>query len=140
VGTAVILGNGHNGDETADLTRLATWSIDVANAPDARQVALSSPSGAAPVGLLAFVPSTGKLVVSARDLPTAPAGKLYRCWMEQSGSRTVVGRMFFAGSIAYWVGPVSGLGSIAPGTRFGVSLVDEAGSSIDGDPVLVGSL
>lgn len=140
VGTALILGNGRASDETADLTRLATWSIDVAHAPDARQVALSSPSGAPTVGLLAFVPSTGKLVVSARELTAAPTGKEYRCWMELAGSRTVVGRMFFAGGIAYWVGPVSGLAAVPPGTRFGVTLVDASGSSIDGDPVLVGSL
>lgn len=140
VGTAVVLGNGRASDETADLTRLATWSIDVAHAPDARQVALSSPAGGPTVGQLAFVPSSGKLVVSARDLAAAPAGKEYRCWMELAGSRTVVGRMFFANGIAYWVGPVRGLAAIPPGTRFGVTLVDAAGSSIDGDPVLVGSL
>ena len=140
LGTALVTGPGRSTDETADLARLATWSIDVAHAPDARQVALSSPSGAPTVGLLAFVPSTGKLVVSARDLGSPPAGKEYRCWMEIAGRRTVVGRMFFAGGIAYWVGPVGGLSGVPPGTHFGVSLVDATGASIDGDPVLLGSL
>jgi nucleoid-associated protein YgaU len=140
--TSLLLGNGNAGDDTAqaDLTRLATWSIDVARAPDARQVALRSPSGAATAGLLAFVPSNGQLVVSARDLAVAPAGKEYRCWMEIAGGRTVVGKMHFAGGIAYWVGPVRDLGAVASGTRFGVSLVDAAASSAEGDPVLLGTL
>ena len=140
--TSLLLGSGNAGDDTAqaDLTRLATWSIDVARAPDARQVALRSPSGAATAGLLAFVPSNGQLVVSARDLAAAPASKEYRCWMEIAGGRTVVGKMHFAAGIAYWVGPVRDLGAVPSGTRFGVSLVDAAGSSVDGDPVLVGTL
>jgi hypothetical protein len=137
--TALIVGNASN-DETADLTRLASWSIDIARAPDARQVALISPSSGRPVGLLAFVPSAKKLVVSAHDLAVAPAGKEYRCWMESGGERTVVGKMHFAGGIAYWVGPVGGLGAVAPGTHFGITLVDASGSSIDGDPVLLGTL
>ena len=95
----------------------------------------------ATAGLLAFVPSSGELVVSAHDLAVAPSGKEYRCWMETANGRRVVGRMFFAGGIAYWVGPVTGLASIAPGTHFGITLVDATpGSSIDGDPVLVGTL
>src|SRR4029077_19680209 len=113
---------------------------DVARAPDARQVSLRSPSGAPTAGLLAFVPSMGELVVSAHDLTPAPAGKEYRCWMEIPGGRKVVGRMFFAGGIAYWVGPVRDLGAIATGTHFGITLVDAAGPSVDGDPVLLGTL
>ncbi len=139
VATTFVVGSGH-GDETADLTRLAAWSIDVARAPDARQVALVSPSGARTVGLLEFVPSNGELVVSAHDLAVAPSGKEYRCWMETASGRRVVGRMFFAGGIAYWVGPVTGLTSIASGTHFGITLVDASGSSVDGDPVLLGTL
>jgi hypothetical protein len=139
VATSLLVSSGHN-DETADLTRLAAWSIDVARAPDARQVALVSPSGARTAGLLAFVPSNGELVVSAHDLAAAPSGKEYRCWMENGSGRRVVGRMFFAGGIAYWVGPVTGLTAVAPGTHFGITLVDVGGSSIDGDPVLLGTL
>lgn len=140
VATSLVVNAGHN-DDTADLSRLAAWSIDVARAPDAREIALVSPSGAKTAGLLAFVPSKGELVVSAHDLAAAPSGKEYRCWMETGNGRRVVGRMFFAGGIAYWVGPVTGLGGIAPGTHFGITLVDATpGSSLDGDPVLVGTL
>jgi hypothetical protein len=139
VATAAFVGNPDT-EETADLTRLVSWSIDIARAPDARQVALISPAGGQTVGLLAFVPSSEKLVVSAHDLALAPAGKEYRCWMEIGGGRKVVGRMHFAGGIAYWVGPVGGLGALASGTHFGITLVDAAGSSIDGDPVLLGTL
>ena len=139
VATTLLVSAGHN-DETADLSRLAAWSIDVARAPDARQVALVSPSGAPTAGLLAFVPSNGELVVSAHDLAVPPSGKEYRCWMESGNGRRVVGRMFFAGGISYWVGPVTGLAAITPGTHFGITLVDAQGSSIDGDPVLVGTL
>jgi hypothetical protein len=140
VATSFLMGNDRRLEETADLTRLAAWSIDVARAPDARQVSLRSPSGDKPVGLLAFVPSSGALVVSAHDLTPAPSGKEYRCWMTVSGGRRVVGRMFFAGGIAYWVGPVRDLGAVPAGTSFGVTLVDASGSSIDGDPVLLGTL
>ncbi|HEX7473821.1 MAG TPA: hypothetical protein VF323_12120 [Candidatus Limnocylindrales bacterium] len=140
VATSILLGTGHSAEDTADLTRLAAWSIDVARAPDARQVSLKSPTGAATVGLLAFAPSDGDLVVSAHDLSPAPAGKEYRCWMATANGRRVVGKMFFAGGIAYWVGPVTGLGSVPSGTSFGVTLVDLSGPSIDGDPVLLGTL
>lgn len=140
VATTLYTGSGRTSDETADLSRLAAWTIDVAHAPDARQVSLTSPAGAAPAGLLAFDPSSGKLVVSVHDLAPASSGKEYRCWMEVAGARTTVGRMFFAGGIAYWVGPVTGLATAPAGTRFGVTLVDATGSSNDGDPALVGSL
>ncbi len=137
--TAMFVGNASN-EDTADLTRLAAWSIDIARAPDARQVALISPSDGRSVGLLAFVPSTAKLVVSAHDLALAPAGKEYRCWMESGTGRVIVGKMHFAGGIAYWVGAVGGLESVTPGTHFGITLVDASGSSIDGAPVLLGTL
>ena len=140
VATSILLGSGHGNEDTTDLARLATWSVDVASAPDARQVSLKSPSGAATVGLLAFAPSDGDLVVSAHDLPPAPSGKEYRCWMTTAGARRVVGKMFFAGGVAYWVGPVTGLGSVPPGTTFGVTLVDLSGSSPDSAPVLLGTL
>lgn len=139
IATAMFVGNAAK-DETADLARLASWSIDIARAPDARQVALISPSDGQTAGLLAFEPSTEKLVVSAHDLARAPAGKEYRCWIEIGDGRKVVGKMHFAGAIAYWVGPVGGLGAIKPGARFGITLVDASGSSIDGDPVLLGTL
>jgi len=140
IGTSLVLGGARRDDETADLTRLAAWSIDVAHAPDAHAVSLVSPAGGRTAGLLAFAPSTGELVVSVHDLAPAPAGKEYRCWMEVAGQRTIVGRMFFAGGIAYWVGAVGGLAEIPSGTRFGVTLVDAVGTSVDGDPVIVGSL
>jgi hypothetical protein len=142
IATSLLLGRGPATDDTADadLTKLAAWSIDVARAPDARQVSLRSPSGAPTAGLLAFVPSNGQLVVSAHDLAPAAAGKEYRCWMESASGRQVVGKMHFAGGIAYWVGPVRDLGAVGSGTRFGISLVDTVGSSVAGDPVLLGTL
>lgn len=140
VATSILLGTGRGTEDTADLARLAAWSIDVASAPDARQVSLKSPSGATTVGLLAFAPSEGGLVVSAHELAPAPAGKEYRCWMATAGGHRVVGKMFFAGGVAYWVGPVTGLGSVPSGTTFGVTLVDLSGSSPDGEPVLLGTL
>ena len=30
----------------------------------------------------------------------------YRCWVESGGGRTPIGKMFFAGDVAYWVGEV----------------------------------
>jgi len=66
------------------------------------------------------------------------AGAEYRCWLEIDGTRRRVGRMWFAGGVAYWVGPSEDLAAIQPGSRFGVTLVTADGTPA-GD-VLAGDL
>jgi hypothetical protein len=61
--------------------------------------------------------------------------------MEWQAERTRVGRMFFAGDVALWVGDVPVLGDVsADEVTFGVTLVPAAGDSLAGDPVLLGEL
>ena len=63
-----------------------------------------------------------------------------RCWFEDASGRWKVGKMYFSGDIAYWVGDVAGLDKVSPGTKFGVSLESIAGSDISGPPVLLGTV
>jgi len=146
-GTAALLGVGSagadNGTATIDATELAsiaTWTVKIAAAPDARQISLASVTGGTARGSLTYSASTGSLVVIADGLAPVPAGKEYRCWLETSAGRARIGRMYVARNIAYWVGDVVGLGSYAPGTRFGVSLEDLGGVNVGGPAVLTGSL
>jgi hypothetical protein len=64
------------------------------------------------------------------------AGHEYRCWLEVDGKRTPIGRMFFGGDLAYWVGRVPQVTGLLTGARFGVSLVDLSAGG-PGQPVLV---
>ncbi len=138
VGTTMLFNS--RADDQQSLQKVASWSIDIAAAPDAQHVALSDPSGGAAAGTLSFSATDGGLAVVADQLAPAPAGHEYRCWFETSAGRTKVGKMFFSGDIAYWVGDVEGLATATPGTKFGVSLEDAGGSGIGGDPVLIGTL
>jgi hypothetical protein len=84
-----------------------------------------------------FSPSSTELVVVADGLTPPPAGREFRCWVEIDGTSKPIGRMFFGGEIAYWVGKVPHISGVAPGARFGVTLVDVASPGAPGEPVLV---
>ena len=74
-------------------------------------------------------------------LAAEPAGdREYRCWVEIAGQRTPVGKMFFGGDLAFWAGPVETISDLPPGSTFGVSLVDTAGSDVGEPPVLTGDV
>ena len=89
-----------------------------------------------PGGTLAW--SADEVIVITSSLPTPGPGQAYRCWVERDGTRTAMGWMAFSHSIGYWAGALSEYApSLAPGGRFGVSLVPAAGTST---PVLVGEL
>lgn len=122
------------------LARVNTWTLRVSGAPDARTVVLASTSGGDAAGTLIFSPSSEELVVVMSGLPEPPAGKEYRCWVEVGGVRQRVGEMYFGGDLGYWAGKVERLGTVPAGARFGVSLVDAADGSLEGDPVLLGTL
>ncbi|MFI5226624.1 MAG: anti-sigma factor domain-containing protein [Candidatus Limnocylindrales bacterium] len=139
VGTTMLF-NSRAADEESSLQSVASWSIDIAAAPDAQHVSLSDPNGGAAAGTLSFSATDGGLAVIADSLAPASTGHEYRCWFETSAGRTKVGKMFFSGDIAYWVGDVEGLAKATPGTKFGVSLEETAGGGIGGEPVLIGTL
>ena len=49
---------------------------------------------------------------------------------------SLIGLNFFAGDVAFWVGDVPALATSGDDMRFGVTLVEAAGNSVSGDPVL----
>jgi hypothetical protein len=118
------------------LNRITTRSLQVAAQPDARSVALEGATDLA--GSIVFSPGSGDLVIVAEGLTPPPAGREFRCWMEIDGERVPIGRMFFGGALAFWAGPVSDRAALAKAERFGVTLVDAAGTSVDGEPILSG--
>ncbi len=125
----------------AALERVTAATLELTARPDVRRVALASTaSGGSTTGSLLFSPSTTRLVVVAEGLPPPPAGREYRCWIARDGGRANVGRMFFAGDLAFWIGDTPEVGDAADGTTFGVSLTEVGGTSLDADPVILGKL
>lgn len=91
----------------------------------------------APGGTLAW--SRTELVVLVSGLAAPGPGEEYRCWVEQGGSRTIVGELSFNGSTAYWAGSMTGWAvDFAPGAQFGVALFGSSGSPAP--PALVATL
>ena len=58
--------------------------------------------------------------------------------MESGGQRVAIGRMFFAGDVAFWVGEVPDIDEVGEDVTFGVS-PSPAGdpSDVSADPVLM---
>lgn len=126
--------------QIAQLSAVTTATLSITAEPDVEHVALVSPDGAATAGSLLFSPSTTELVVVATDLAPAPPGSEYRCWVVQDGERAVVGKLFFGGGLAYWIGDVAAVAGLTGDATFGVSLVEIGGSPLDADPVITGDL
>ena len=109
--------------EVASLAKAAAWSLAIQGQPDAERVALASTTGDPELaGTLVYSPGTSRLVVVAQGLEQPPPGMEYRCWMESGGTRTPIGKMFFAGDVAYWVGEVPDIDTLGEDATFGVSL------------------
>jgi hypothetical protein len=123
----------------ADLVAVTSATLEIGAQPDVERVSLTA-AGTDTSGSLLFSPASTKLVVVATGLQRPPAGQEYRCWVDRAGTRENVGRMFFAGDLAYWVGKVPAISDVAPGTTFGVSLADLQGTLVDGPPVIAGEL
>jgi Anti-sigma-K factor rskA len=144
MGTGLLVGGSRDADlraQAAELEALgdvARWTMRVDGQPDARRVTLASVSGGTTAGTLLFSPSSTELVVVADELALPPAGHEYRCWVEVGGVRKGIGKMFFGGELAYWVGPVSAVAGLPPDARFGVSLIDVTTPGATGQPVLSG--
>jgi len=125
--------------QTAALAALHDATLRLADEPDVRRVLLAG-SDPTIAGTLLFSPTTRDLVVSATGLIPPPAGQELSCWITApDGSRIRMGRMEFAGGLAYWAGWADELADAGPGTQFGVTRIDASGASIGGD-VLVGSI
>jgi hypothetical protein len=128
--------------EIAALAQLAAWQLRIDARDDAQRVLLAAP-GAEPddaVGSLAFSPGSREFVVTATGLEPPGGGREYRCWVVVDGARERLGKMYFAGDIAYWVGRVDVLDRVTPGATFGVSIGDADVPGVVADPVLTGTL
>jgi hypothetical protein len=120
-----------------DVTR---WTLRVDAQTDVRRLQLASATGAATSASLVYSPSSTELVIVADELAAPSPGKEYRCWVEVGGTRSTIGKMFFGGELAYWVGKVREVAGISADAKFGVSLVDIGGpgaSGAPGDSVLI---
>jgi len=124
--------------EIEALGDVARWTLDVDAQPDAKRIELASATGDGTNATLLYSPKTSGLVVVAEKLVPPPNGKEYRCWVEIGGKRQPIGRMFFGGNLAYWVGDVPEVAGLDQSARFGVSLIDLASPQTPGQPVLVG--
>jgi hypothetical protein len=123
--------------ELEALGDVARGTIRLDAQPDVQRVALAGPA-AGPTGELIFSPSSTEVVVVADGLTPAASGHEYRCWVEQDGKRLPIGKMFFGGSVAYWVGPVPALATLHGPAAFGVSLVELGATDGRGVQVLAG--
>ncbi|MEP6637795.1 MAG: hypothetical protein ABJC39_00470 [Chloroflexota bacterium] len=123
----------------AALEHVTTSTLAVTAQSDAEHVALV---GTDPKfgGSLVYSPSSTELVVVATGLAPPSQGVEYGCWVEIDGTRERVGKMFFSGDLAYWIGPAPAISKVPDGATFGVSLVGSAGQPVDTTPVLVGAL
>ena len=129
-------------DQAQALQAVAVAVDRLLQEPSHWSVALNRPDGTA-AGSLAW--STHDLVVVTTALEPPPAGYLYRCWVERNGVRSPIGEMHFAGGTGqwtgYWVGSLDNWATtaLAPGSRFGVSLVPLAGG-VGGSVVLAADI
>ena len=124
--------------ESAGLAHVTAATLALANEPDAENVSLAGTDDR--WGRVVYSADKGELAVIASGL-TEPAGdREYHCWVEIDGQRTPVGKMFFGGDLAFWVGPVGTVSDLPAGSTFGVSLVDAAGSDVGEPPVLTGDV
>jgi Anti-sigma-K factor rskA len=121
-----------------DLAAVTTATLHVTAEHDVARIGLASPNGGATTGTLLFSPSTTQVVVVADGLIEPAAGMEYRCWVMVGSKRQSIGRMFFGGGLAYWVGPSPAVAGLAGGATFGVSLVAADGGTVAPDPVLTG--
>ena len=96
-----------------------------------------TPAGGDASGSLAFSATSGDLVAVATGLAPLGADQEYGCWIEADGARTRIGRMYPAGEVWSWAGPVADLGVVPQDAVFGVS-VGPAGGGPDAIPVLTG--
>ena len=146
VATSLIVGGGIDSRiaeqqrAIAGLQAVSAATLEITAAADAKRVALTAVDGSATTGSLLFSPGSTRLVVVATGLTAPPAGQEFRCWVLVDGARQSVGRMNFAGDLAFWVGDTPAVATLPAGSIFGVSLTQVGGASVDADPVIVGQL
>ncbi len=127
---------GPRGDGVVAMAAAQT-TMHIAEQPDAVRIALASTTGLAANGTVLFSITTREVAMTAVGLGPAPEGAAYVGWLEQGGQRQRLGALLVEGSFGTWSGTVDGLARLAPGARFGVSLVAADGQGET--PVLAGN-
>lgn len=127
---------GPSGDGVAAMAAAQT-TMHIAEQSDAVRIVLVSISGPTAKGTVLFSAATGEVAMTAVGLGPAPGGANYVGWVEQGGQRRRLGVLLVEGSSGTWAGAVGGLAGLAPGARFGVSLVPADGRGET--PVLAGN-
>jgi len=122
----------------AGLGIIADWTLRLSGDPEVSHLRLDAADGGAQEGTVLLAGDRNELVMVASGLPVPAEGQEYRCWVEASGERVAIGRMYRAGELAYWVGELDEAMADQDLT-FGVTLVDAASSGLTGDVVLVGA-
>lgn len=123
--------------QIAALEHVTTAEMAVAAQPDARFVSLAGVSDPTVDGQITFSPSTTELVIVADGLQPPTEGQEYRCWIEVDGQRQGIGRMYFSDDLSFWAGDSPELADAPADARFGITLVNPAGSGLEAQPVLV---
>ena len=124
--------------QSAGLAHVTAATLALTGEPDAEHVQLAGTDDR--WGSVVYSADKGELAVIANGLIEPAGDREYRCWVEIDGQRTPVGKMFFGGDLAFWAGPVETISDLPPGSTFGVSLVDTAGSDVGEPPVLTGNV
>jgi hypothetical protein len=146
-GTALVVGSA--AQRTIDAERaqnaatvaVAQSALGLVVDPTAIRIPMASPSGTA-TGLVLIAPHDYRTAVVAAGLPEAPAGQEYACYVVIDGARVLVGRMTERGDVYAWTGTVGAFAGVAGSSigEYGVVLVPAGSESVDGTPVLSGSL
>jgi hypothetical protein len=124
--------------EAATLANVTASLDSILQDPGHRLATLTNAAGT-PGGVVSWSGAQNTVVVLAGMLQSPPAGQVYRCYVDQNGSRWAVGEMEFSGSLAYWAGALDSWGpALAAGGVFQVSLEPAGGGS--GTTVLTGTL
>lgn len=100
---AIALDQAHRADsaraDAGELAVLVRNTQVILADPYHKSLPLASTDGSSS-GLVAWTENDA--VVLATHLATPPAGQVYRCWVEQGGTRTAVGEMSFRDGVGYW--------------------------------------
>jgi len=120
------------------LKDVALGAVSVASQPDATKVELTGATDPSLSGSVLLSPSSTELVVVVTGLTQPPAGQEFSCWIDAGAGRVRVGKMYFGGGLAYWVGTSAAIAGLDGPATFGVSLVPAGASVTDAAPVLVG--
>jgi hypothetical protein len=131
-------------DRAAQLARKASTALRLLDDPAAIRIPMAGPGGFSGVAVISTSGYGGGITgaVVAPGLPEAAAGSEYVCYVVIDGQRRFVGRMAGDGTMHAWAGPLDAFADARPGSvgEYGVLLVPAGSGSVEGVPVMTGSL